>query len=223
MKASHRIRGLLLDHFWWKLGALVLACLLWIASADEPEVTSTMGAPVEFKNVPSGLDISTGVTERVMLQLRGPASKLTALAASQRIAARTGERSFTIGPANVQLPADISLVRAVPAQVHLKLERRVQKEVPVHLRFSGPPPAGFRVRMGEVQPERIRIVGPESRVRGIEAVDTDPLDLATVDTTSGEATEVMLNTFLADPHVSPAGSSVIRARVLLERSNEIRH
>jgi len=228
MTASQRARGLLFDHFWWKLGALVLAALLWIATADEPEVTSTMSAPVEYKNVPPGLEIaSTAVTERVMLQVRGPASKLTAIAASQRMAvvvdveggqaARSGERTFTIGPANVQLPRDVMLLRAVPGQVRLKLEKRMQKEVPVNLRFTGPPPEGFRVKIAEVVPERIRIVGPESLVTRIAGVETDQLDLGTIDRMAEQVTEVMLNTFVTDPHVSPAGSSVVRARVQLEK------
>jgi YbbR domain-containing protein len=228
LRASVRIRQLLLDHFWWKLFSLVLAFLLWLAVAEQPELTTTLGVPVEYKNVPKDLDISTDVPEKVMLQLRGPRDKTTAAATNLRLAAvldvgegqtsvRPGDRTFTIGAANVQLPAGISLIRAVPGQIRLALEHRLQKDVTVSLRYSGAPPPGFRVKIGEVTPERIQVVGPESRVRAVETVETDPIDLRTLEPRADRAAEVMLNTYLADGHVSPVGPSTVRARILLEK------
>ena len=225
--SRRRLTGLILDHFWWKLFSLLLATMLWLAVADEPELTTTLGVPVEYKNVPKDLDISTDVPEKVMLQLRGPGDQITAAASTIRLAvvidvsdrktARAGEHTYTIGPANVQLPPYVSLVRAVPGQLRLVLENRLQRDVPVTLRFAGSPPPGFRVRMKEVVPERIQIVGPESRVRSIESVETDALDLRTLQPNTAAPSEVMLNTYIADPHVSPVRTSVIRARVLLEK------
>lgn len=226
-RASVRLRRLLFDHFWWKLFSLVLACLLWMAVAEQPELTTTLGVPVEYKNVPKDLDISTDVPEKVMLQLRGPRDKITAAATNLRLAAvldvgegnlaRPGDRTFTIGTANVQIPAGVALVRAVPGQIRLTLEHRLQRDVPVSLRFAGSPPPGFRVKIGEVIPERIQIVGPESRVRAIESVETDAFDLRTLAPSAERPAEVMLNTYIADGHVSPAGTSTVRARIQLEK------
>ena len=227
MTGRHRLIGLLFDHFWWKLFSLLLAAMLWLAFSNEPELTTTLGVPVEYKNVPKELDISTDVPEKVMLQLRGPRDQVTKTASSIRLAvvldigdrktARAGEHTYSIGPANVELPTDVELVRAVPGQLRLTLENRLQKDVPVTLRFAGSPPPGFRVKIGEVIPERIQIVGPESRVRNIESVETDAFDLRTMKAAEAAPVEVMLNTFIADPHVSPVRTSVIRARVILEK------
>ena len=227
VRASVRLRRLLFDHFWWKLFSLVLAILLWLAVAEQPELTTTLGVPVEYKNVPKDLDISTDVPEKVMLQLRGPRDKITAAATNLRLAivldvgegrnVHPGDRTFTIGGANVQIPAGIELVRAVPGQIRLTMEHRLQKDVIVRLRFATPPPPGFRVKMEQVIPERIQIVGPESRVRAIDWVDTDPFDLRTLDPRADRPAEVMLNTYIADDHVSPVGTSTVRARILLEK------
>ena len=110
----------------------------------------------------------------------------------------------------------MTLVRAVPAQLRLTLEARVRKDVPVVLRY-GEAPAGYRVRQVELSPQRIQVTGPESRVQTVNEVQTDPLDLDGLRTSAGTVHEVMLNTFIADPHVSPVASTVIRARVLLEK------
>ena len=50
MTAPKAVR-LLTDHFLWKLLSLVMATMLWIAVVDEPELTTNVTAPVEFRNL----------------------------------------------------------------------------------------------------------------------------------------------------------------------------
>ena len=217
-------------HFWWRVFSLVLATLLWLAIVDEPDMTTTLSVPVEYKNVPRELDISTDVPERVMLQLRGPRDKITDAASGARLAVvldlgdrrrgerdQPGERTYTIEPGNVQLPPTVALVRSVPSQLRLTLEPRVRKDVPVAMRFVGPVPEGYRLVSTKIIPETIQVVGPESRVRQVDKVETDPLNLAALQRSAGRETEVMLNTFIADEHVSPSAGAVVRVRVLLEK------
>lgn len=215
---------LLTDHFLWKLLSLAMALMLWIAVIDEPELTTNVTAPVEFRNLAAGLDLGSDVPDRVVLQLRGPRSRLS-FATGPRSAvvldlvghARPGERTFTVQEVNLNLPAGISLVRAVPSQIRVVLERRLRKDVPITLRFASPPPPGFRVRWSEVVPERLSIVGPERRVSQIESIETDALDFAQLRANPERATEIVLNAFVSDPLVSLASPSQIRARIQLER------
>ncbi len=215
---------LLTDHFLWKLLSLAMALMLWIAVIDEPELTTNVTAPVEFRNLAAGLDLGSDVPDRVVLQLRGPRSRLS-FATGPRSAvvldlvghARPGERTFSVQEVNLNLPAGISLVRAVPSQIRVVLERRLRKDVPITLRFASPPPPGFRVRWSEVVPERLSIVGPERRVSQIESIETDALDFAQLRANPERATEIVLNAFVSDPLVSLASPSQIRARIQLER------
>jgi len=201
-----------------------MALMLWIAVIDEPELTTNVTAPVEFRNLAAGLDLGSDVPDRVVLQLRGPRSRLS-FATGPRSAvvldlvghARPGERTFTVQEVNLNLPAGISLVRAVPSQIRVVLERRLRKDVPITLRFASPPPPGFRVRWSEVVPERLSIVGPERRVSQIESIETDALDFAQLRANPEKATEIVLNAFVSDPLVSLASPSQIRARIQLER------
>lgn len=225
MKTPRWIR-LLTDHFLWKLLSLVMAFMLWIAIIDEPELTANVTAPVEFRNIAPGLDLGSDVPGRVDLQIRGPRSRL-ALATAPRSAVvldmvaqnRPGERTFTVQEVHLDLPRGIQLVRAVPSQIRVVLEHRLRKDVPVTLRFAGPPPAGYRVRWSEVVPERISIVGPERHVQQIESVETDALDFTHFRAAPEQPAEVMLNAFVSDPLVSLASPSQIRARVQLEKIN----
>lgn len=229
--AIRRIREAIFRHFWWRVFSLLLAALLWVAIVDEPDMTTTLSVPVEYKNVPRELDISTDVPERVMLQLRGPRSKVTEAASGARLAVildlgdrrrgdreQPGERTYNIEAGDVQLPSNVSLVRAVPSQLRLTLEPRIRKDVPVRVR-PGETPAGYRLISVKVSPERIPVTGPASKVELVNEAVTDPLNLKALERAAGREVEVMLNTFIADEHVSPAAGSVVRVRVLLEKLN----
>lgn len=222
-----KLLRLITDHFAWKLFSLIAATLLWFAIVDEPELTTMLNVPVEFKNKPADLEMGSDMPDRVQLQVRGPRSKLTD-AANMRIVLvldfafrgetpRPGERSFTVSEEAVNLPDRVVLERAVPSQLRVTLERRLRRDVPVHLRFADQVPPGFRIARTEFAPDRIAVVGPEGRVRRLQSVQTDAIELSSLKSGAGSVNEVMLNPYIADPLVSLAAPVRIRARILLEK------
>lgn len=60
----------------WKLISLALALLIWVAISREPEMTTVLAAPVQFKNIPSKLEISSPIDDSVDLEIQGPAGLL---------------------------------------------------------------------------------------------------------------------------------------------------
>lgn len=219
---------LITDHFAWKFLSLLLAILLWIAVVDEPNLTTTISVPVEYRNKPADLEISTDAADRVSLQIRGPRGRVTEAATSRTAVilnlarkgeqVRPGEQTFSISEDVIDLPPRVTLDRALPAQLRVTLERRLRRDVAVSLRLVGAPPAGWRVKSSEVSPDRIAIVGAERRVRQVDLVETDALDLSSLRPSEDQPTEVMLNAFVADPHVSLASSVRLRARVQWEKA-----
>jgi len=125
---------------------------------------------------------------------------------------RPGERTFSVAE-NLDLPSGVALERAVPAQVRLRMERRLRKEVPVLVKFGTPPPPGYVVHFHHVLPATVHVVGPESRVRAVAAVETDPIDLG--DTMKME--EFSVPTFVSDPQVRVEGSGRVVVRVEVVR------
>jgi hypothetical protein len=49
----------------WKFVSLLLAVALWLAVTREPEVATSLSAPVDFKNMRDDLDISGPLPDRV--------------------------------------------------------------------------------------------------------------------------------------------------------------
>jgi YbbR domain-containing protein len=189
--------------FGWKLIALALAAMLWVYAVSEPTLSSFVTVPVQFKNLPEDLAISSEVIESVHLEVRGPASELRAMGEHRDNAVvldmsvvRPGERTFTIGERDVILPRGTRMVRAIPSQLRFEFEPVARREVPVEVRL-GSPQAGYEVAGCEAWPPALTIVGPQSRVARVRAVATDPLDIAQVVGTE----EFHVTAYVDDPHV----------------------
>jgi YbbR domain-containing protein len=158
----------------------------------------------------------------VQLEIRGPANRLNsanladaAVLLDLSRVARPGDHTFPIEQINAILPADVVLVRSMPAQVRLTFEQRLSREVPVHVRISSPPPLGYEIETQDVEPRVLRIVGPESRVRDVHAVETDPIDLSSV---VGRA-EFHLYCYIPDPQVRFEETQRAKVTITVRKTN----
>ncbi len=204
----------------WPLFALAAAFVLWITFVGSPEVVSSISAPVEYQSMPADLEIASELPQRVHLEIRGASTRLRGVTDSgaavlvnlERIR-QAGEHTISIGERNVDLPAGVSLVRAVPAQLRLRFERRLQVEVAVKARFATQPPHGYRIAATEVHPERLAIVGAENRVRQVVSVETDPIGLGAV---VGKE-QFQVHAYLADPLLRFVSLPEVKVSVALEK------
>jgi YbbR domain-containing protein len=202
----------------WKLVSLAVAFILWMVMVGTRELTTSVPVPVQYRNVPPHLEISSDFVETVHLILRGPSATLSRISASPppliidlAPVNQPGEKTFPISRAQFDLPSGVDLDRAIPAQIRMRLELRVEKEVPVEVRISHVP-EGMRVAKIESTPAAMRIVGPESRVRAIERVETDPVDLRAL----GPDGEAVANVYPGHAQVTCKTSPAVRVRAVLE-------
>ncbi len=215
------IRRVFLDNFWWKLLSLAIAVMLWANFVGEPELVTSQGVPILYRNLPRDLQIVADLPERVQLELRGAASRLTASNLVKAAAildlsdvGKPGERTFTLSSQNVQLPDGVVFLRAVPSQLRLRFDRLATKDVPVIVRIELQPPPGYRLVKYEVDPPMLRIAGPEQRVSRILGAQTDALDLSAVET----ASEFRVHTFIADPQVRLESEPMVKVKVWIEKA-----
>lgn len=194
----------LVSNFGWKLLAISSAILLWSLFVAQTEIATSIPVVVQYRNIPGDLEITADPPDRLLLKLRGPASRLSASQLAQTILlfdlkdVRTaGEQTITIGEQELGLPAGVELVRVVPSQVRLTLERRAEKVVPIEVRYTGPPARGYRIVSQNVFPQSVKVVGPEVIIQRIESVPTDAINL---NSTFGNA-EFRVPVFTTDPHL----------------------
>jgi YbbR domain-containing protein len=204
----------------WKLLSLLIAVVLWISVAREPELATSLSVPVELKNIPDDLDIGSNVPDRMHLEVRGPSGRLSRdnLAGAALILdladAHAGERTYTIRASNFNLPSGVTFYRAVPSQITLRFDRLAMQNVKIFPRYSNPPQPGYRIRAYVLQPENVRIRGPEERVRRIDRVWTDPVDLSGVVSSAEFHTHVNVG----DAQVRLDAPTAVTLKVTLERT-----
>ncbi len=205
----------------WKLGSLALAVLLWFAILGEPELVTTHTAPILYKNLPRGLLLGVDALDQVRVELRGPSGKLS----PERLAETTvlldlsdvkgpGERTFTLSDTDFHLPQGVTFLRSVPSQLRVRFARMVSREVPVSIRISAPPPAGYRVVRQEAVPGKLRIAGPENRVAPVQAAETDAIDLSGITAN----TEVKSSAFISDPQVRFEVAPAVTVKLTIEKT-----
>jgi YbbR domain-containing protein len=203
-----------------KVVSVVIAVLLWVALVDEPELIETVTVPVEYRNLASTLDLSPDAPGRIQLQVRGSRSRLNEVSPEKtNIVLDLGgmnqpsSRTFTIQENTINLPPRVSLVRAMPAQLRVRLERRVARDVPVTVVFENQ--EKWRIAAMEVSPARVVIIGPESRVNNAESLSTEPIDLNEVDVSK----PIRRNVLLSDPETSFSGTSIVTVKLTVVAAN----
>ena len=211
--------GLLTRNIGWKLLSLAAAVVLWISVASEPELATLHSTPVQYKSVPNDLEISSNFVDNVALEMRGPSGRLrdlremrTAVVLDFSSVHQPGERTFTIDESNVTLPRGIQLVRAIPAQLRFRFERRITRMVPVEVRLSAPR-EGYEVAGYHADPVKVTVVGPESSVERTRSVVTDPIDISGVISSA----QFRANTYLTEPQVRFQAASQVVVNVTVKK------
>jgi YbbR domain-containing protein len=214
------MRRALTANFGWKLLSLGLAFVLWALMGRQSEMAMTVSAPVQYRNIADDLDISSDIPERVSLEVRGPADRLTpSYLANASVALdfahlhSPGEYTFNLDTHNTRLPLGIAFERAVPSQIRVRFERSVTREVPVRARFFGTPPEGYRLALCRLDPQTITIRGPESHVVPLESVQTDPIDL------TGLVAEHTgrIHAYLGDPQIQVVGHGTVEYKLTMQK------
>jgi YbbR domain-containing protein len=215
------VAGLIFENFFLKLLSVALAILIWGLVASEPEVAQFASVPLQFKNLPDNIEISSEPVTVARLELRGPESVLRSIGQEggfrpgivlDMSGVSPGERTFPIGDANVRVTRGIRLIRSIPSSVQFAFEERGRKSIPVAVRF-GDAPAGYTLEGYQVNPREMTVAGPNSRVQRLDRVTTDPIDLSGV---VGKA-EFRVNTFVNDPYVRFVSTPQVTVEVRMRR------
>ncbi|MGD0616205.1 MAG: CdaR family protein [Bryobacteraceae bacterium] len=216
------MRRFLTRNLHWKLLSLLLAFALWITMGHVTETATSVAARVQYKNLADNLDISSGLPGEVSLELRGPSRRLDQENLASVIVVLDfahvqgpGERTFNITSNNVSLPLGVAFSRAIPAQVRLRFDHVLSREVPVEPRYSGAPPAGYELLRAELDPAKLLVRGPESHVTAVVSLQTDPIDL---DGIVGERGG-LVHVWTGDPEVQPAAKSTVAYKVIVQKTN----
>ncbi len=177
----HSLKHWITQNWFLKIFSLVLATMLWITVASETSSEIGLEVPLEYRNIPAQFEITGDTTNTVEVRLRGSPNlikEVTPKEVSTNIdlsSMKPGEIVFPLTSQNVQAPFGAEVVRVNPSRVRINLERTISKMVPVVPTIQGQPARGFEVGKVLLNPNRIGVEGPESRVNHLDSVSTRPI------------------------------------------------
>jgi len=181
-----RLRQMVTRNFALKLLSLLIAFSLWFfVNFGERDSEESLKVPLELRNIPAHLMITSPRVDFVDLRVSGPRALLGRIDRNRLSigldlnGVRPGPAVFRVDVASLNLPRGVQALRINPSQVTLEMERVGHKAVPVRLRLNGKPPPDLQIADTKVSPETVQVTGPASDVRDIAAVNTEPLDVST--------------------------------------------
>lgn len=177
------IRRIFFENFALKAAAAVLAVVLWIFVVSKGQTEMSLSVPIEYSNIPQGLEIAKREVKAANLVIRTHESlskniRQEAVRVYVDVGkARKGEGVFPVRKDDVKLPYGASVISIEPSSVKIVFEETVSKQVPIRPDITGSPEAGYYVKSTEIEPKEIVIEGAKSEVRKIGTVKTEPIDI----------------------------------------------
>lgn len=170
-------------NFWLKFLAVLIAVGLWFTVAGEHIVERSLRVPLEFRNVPAGLEIVGDPPGAVDVRLRGSSGVLSRLGPGEVVVvldlenAREGARLFHLQAEEVNRPFGVEVVQMQPPTLALELQRTAMRVVPVVPALEGEAAPGYVVRAVRSDPATVEIVGPEEHVKQVTEATTEPVPI----------------------------------------------
>jgi YbbR domain-containing protein len=151
--------------------------------AGERVVERLMRAPVEFQNLPAGLELVGNPPDTVEVRLRGSSGALSRMGAGDMAAvidlatARPGRRLFHITQQQVNVPYGIEIVQVGPSTLTIEFEVSGIRRIRVEPDLNGRPAQGYEVTQVTSDPEEVEVAGPETALKLLQAAITEPVSI----------------------------------------------
>lgn len=166
-----------------KFLSTLVASLLWLIVAGERVVERVMRAPVEFQNLPAGLELVGSPPDTVEVRLRGSSGALSRIGGGDMSAvidlstARPGRRLFHITQSQVTVPYGIDIVQVGPSTLTMEFELSGIRLVKVEPDIDGRVADGYEITSIKSDPEQVEVSGPENALKRLVAAITEPVSV----------------------------------------------
>ena len=164
--------------------SICIAGLLWLVVSGERVVERVVRVPLEFENLPAGLELVGDPPDAVNVRVRGSSGALSRMGPGDMAtvldlrAIRPGRRMFQLTPGQVSVPYGIEVVQVGPSTMTMEFEASGVRTVPVEPAVDGRPAAGFEVTKVTSDPATVEVEGPVSALKRLEAAITEPVVIA---------------------------------------------
>ncbi len=200
MKSRLKILQFIRDDFFYKLFAFALATIVWIFVNQQIRSESavfTVPVAVSYDEERMVVEPSSFTVQVVVRGSRSGLDRLSGQEIQIEPAIPVVEPGIDtyelrLAPGQVRTPSGIQVEGLRPASVSLRVDRRIEKTVPVRIREQGTLPVGYQVQERRVVPATARLTGPSRLLVDIDQAATEPIMLGETTTQTFEQDNVRL-------------------------------
>ncbi len=177
---KHIVRKIFLEDWAIKLTALVITFGLWfgVTGLSTP-TTQRLIVPLNL-NISSDAEITNTPLQEVEIVISGDKRRIDQLNRAELFASLDltdvlpGDRLISLSPetVSVTLPPGIKFDEITQTRIFVRLEAVEEKDVDVRAVVDGEPADGYEIYSSTVLPQKIRVRGPASFIRGLETIET---------------------------------------------------
>lgn len=170
-----------------KVGAILLALLLWVHVATNKVFEQQISVPLTIVDIPFGMTLTNEIPREATLRVRATGKQLIALSSQKpelRISvaeSREGLNEKELTDADADAALDIVYETAgilAPRKLNLRFERSIERNLLVQPRLKVTPATGYLVvGRPKTEPEMVRLSGPASAVRAFKHLETETVEL----------------------------------------------
>jgi YbbR domain-containing protein len=215
------IKKLFLKNWGLKLVSLLLALIFWLTLIPKEKLFSEKNLTVslELHNIPSEMELVKKPQPTIDVTIRAPdrlidqISSATVHAVLDLQNANVLTEVYSLNKNMISIPEGGEVQDFSPSQVELKLERTKEITLDVEPVISGELREGLILESVRALPSKVRIKGPESKVRQDYKVKTSPIDISSLN----QSTEIEADLILPDPNLRLASlETKVKIRILIQ-------
>ena len=166
-----------------KITAVLLSILLWVFATSRGLSEIVLDMPLEFRNIPTGLELMYYDVKAVSLNIKGQERLIRTIRPTdihvwiELTKAKKGEGIYAINKNNIRLPLTVTVKNITPSSVKVSLEESVSRTVKVRPIVVGIPEKGYYIKSISVVPQTVDLEGASSKIKKVDKVKTEPLDV----------------------------------------------
>jgi YbbR domain-containing protein len=177
------MKKIFLENLGLKIASVLLAIVLWIFVTSRGQAEMSIDVPLEFSNIPQGLEMVNHNIKMVTLTIKGQEGLIKNLKPSDvRVPidlskAKKGEGLYYIQRDDIKIPHGLTVTSIDPSAVKVMTAETVTKIARVVPVVAGEPQKGYHIKSIEVAPQTVIIEGIRSEISRIGNLKTEPVDV----------------------------------------------
>jgi diadenylate cyclase len=205
-----------------KLVSLILVLILWGFIGGQPRAEIRLTVPLEYRNMPTNMEIVGEMTSRVEVGIRGPRGLISSITPDQVRAhvdlaqALPGLNYVRLTEENIRVPLGTEITKVNPSSIRIRLEDIKSRSTPVKVHFVGKLPRPLRLKTVSTEPPSIVLQGPEGVLKKIREIFTEPIDLSEIN--SDVQLSVGIELTSSQVRLAPGQPSQVSVNIQVEKA-----